>query len=159
MAIKITWLQLFTGILLSLLTSFTYCFIPTSLFPDTPNLIYLLLEIGFSISHCWEAHQPLSLAVILQSSHLLRILPAIILFCWDLVFFFHLFCLLFCLMSVYYRKVVWVKSETPSNVAWAYPALGWMTRHSVTKDIGIVRTDLKLWGLGMKIRLKGIPNG
>ena len=147
-ATKITWLHLSTGIPLSLPIAFTYQLIPIGLFPDTLNLIYLLLRIGFPTSHCWEAHQPLSPAVILQSSHLLRIPPAVILLCWDSVLLFRLLCLLLRLMSVYYRNVVWVKSETSSNVAWAYPASGWMTRYSVTEDSGIVGTDLKAWWLG-----------
>ena len=142
-ATKIMWLHLSTGIPLSLSNPFTYCLIFIGLFLDTPNLIYLLSGIGFPTLHCWEAHQPLSPAVILQSSHFLRIPPAVILLCWDSVLLFRLLCLLLRLMSVYYRNVVWVKSETSSNVAWAYPASGWMTRYSVTEDSGIVGTDLK----------------
>ena len=154
MATKIIWLHLSIGIPLSPLTPFTYCLILTGLFPDMPNLIYLLSGIGFPALHCWKTHQPLS--------------PAVILFCWDLVLlfrlllhlFFHLLLhLLFYLMTVYYRNVVWMKSETPSNVAWAYLASGWMMRYSVTEDLGIVGTDLKLWGLNLKSRLEGIPDG
>ena len=149
-ATKIMWLHLSTGISLSLLTPFTYCLIPTGLFLDTPNLIYLLSEIGFPTSHCWEAHQPLS--------------PAVILLCWDSVLLFRLLLhlllhLLLYLISVYYRNVVWVKSGTPSNVAWAYPTSGWMMRYFVTEDSGIVGIELKPWGLDLKTRLESNPDG
>ena len=122
-AIKITWLHLSTGIPPSPRTPFIYCLISTGLFPDIPNLIYLLSGIGFSTLHYWKAHQPLSSAVILQSSHLLGILPTVILLYWDSVFLFRLLCLFLCLISVYYRMIVWVKPKISSNVAWAYPAL------------------------------------
>ena len=158
-ATKIMWLHLSTGIPLSPSTLFTYYLILIDLFLDTPNLIYLLSGIGFPTSHCWEAHQPLSPAVILQSFYLLRIPPAVILLCWDSVLLFRLFCLLIYLMSVYYHNIVWVKSETSSDVAWAYPALGWMMRYSVTENSGIVGTDLKPWELDLKTRLGGIPDG
>ena len=52
MATKITWLHLSTGIPLNQPIAFTYQLIPNGLLFDTPNLIYLLLEIGFPILHC-----------------------------------------------------------------------------------------------------------
>ena len=58
-------------------------------------------------------------------------------------------------LSVSYRNVVWVKSETSSDVAWAYPASEQMTRYSVTEDLGIVGTDLKAWWLGPMPRPDG----
>ena len=74
MATKITWLYLFTGISLSQPMIFTYQLIPNGLFSDIPNLIHLLLEIGFSIPHYWEALQPsfyYSFDFYLPTSHLL----------------------------------------------------------------------------------------
>ena len=50
-AIMITWLHLSTSIPLSQPIAFTYQLIPNGLFPNTPNLIHLLLGIGFPTLH------------------------------------------------------------------------------------------------------------
>ena len=142
MATKITWLHLSTGIPLSLLIAFTYQLIPIGLLLDMT--IHILLLIGNRPSHI----------VLMKSA------PAVIPPYWDLVLLFHLFFYLFFhLMSVYYRNVIWVKSETPSNVAWAYPASGWMIRYSVMENLRIVGTYLKTWGLDLKTRLEDILDG
>ena len=153
------WLYLSIGISLNPSTPFIYCLIPIGLFPDIPNFIYLLSRIGFPTSYCWEAHLPLSSAVIWQSSHLFKIPPVIILPCWNSVLLFRFLCFLFCFISIYYHNVVWLKSENFSNIAWAYLVLGWMTRYSVTENIEIVGIILKLLGLGLKTWLEEILDG
>ena len=139
MATKIMWLHLSIGIPLSLLIAFTYQLILIGLLFAMTTRILLSLRIGVPISHWWEAQQPSS---------------------WGSVLLFYLLLhLLLHLMSVYYRNIVWVKSETPSNAAWAYLASEWMMRYSVSEDLGIVGTDLKPWGLDLKTRLEDIPDG
>ena len=54
-ATKITWLHLSIGILLSQSIVFIYQLISNGLLPDTPNLIHLLLGIGFLFLHYWNA--------------------------------------------------------------------------------------------------------
>ena len=142
MATKITWLHLSTGIPLSLPIAFIYQLIPIGLFLGITICIFLLIK-------NWPSY-----IAFMKSA------PAVILPYWDLVFLFRLLLYLFLhFMSVYYRNVVWVKFKTPSNAAWAYPALRWMMRYSVSEDLRIVGADLKPWGLDLKTQLEDILDG
>ena len=136
-ATKITWLHLSTGIPLSPPIAFAYQLIPIGLLLGTTKPILLLLGIGFPTLHCWEAHQPSPYFVGTRFSS-----------------FVSFFVSSFVSMSVYNCNVVWVKSEAPSDVAWAYPASGSMTRYSVTEDSGIDGTNLGAHGyegLGLRV--------
>ena len=95
-ATKITWLHLSTGIPLSLPIAFTYQLISIGLLLGITIRIFLLIGNRLPTSH---SHQPSSYFVGTRFSS-------------------------FVSLPVSYRNVVWVKSETSSNVAWAYPASG-----------------------------------